>query len=291
MKYRHAFHAGNFADVHKHVTLLALLAALARKDKGFLFVDTHAGCGLYDLDAADSKDSGESRSGVALLLAARAAQASIGDETIDAYLDEVSSIRHECGIRHAYPGSPLLAARRLRAQDRAILIESETEAFVDLRRQLRNLARVATENADGYARLPGLLPPRERRALVLIDPPFEDSRQDFQRIGQVIAAALERFASCVIACWYPIKLERDIERWHENLRARFTAEALVCELHVHPLDSRAGLNGSGLVIVNPPYLIDERLRQIMPLLRQLLCAPDQGGWSVRPLGDSSRTST
>lgn len=281
MKYRHAFHAGNFADVHKHVTLVALLQALARKDKGFLFVDTHAGSGAYDLGSALVRRGNEAAGGIG-----RFAHAwSTGEPEIDAWLEAVAAFRRERHQRHAYPGSPLLALHFLRPQDRALLVEAEAGEHAALRRELRDRPRVVLENADGFARATSGMPPIERRALVLIDPPYEDTRGDFDRAAATTRAVLERFATGVIAIWYPIKLERDTRRWLEQLAGHVAPRPLLAaELWIHPRDSRVGLNGSGMAIVNPPYLLGERMRAWLPVLHRTLAAPGEGGWEVRSGG-------
>jgi 23S rRNA (adenine2030-N6)-methyltransferase len=279
VKYRHAFHAGNFADVHKHVALVAVLQAMVRKDKGFLFLDTHAGRGAYDLGSGAARRSEEAASGVGRFTEPT------GEPEIDAWLEAVAAFRRERRERHAYPGSPLLAAHWLRPQDRAALVEAEATEHVELRRELRDRPRYAIENGDGFLRLPAWLPPIERRALVLIDPPFEDSRADFDRAAAATVDALERFPTCVIAIWYPIKLERDTTRWLDGLAAKVAPRPLlVSELWVHARDSRVGLNGSGLAIVNPPYLLDERMRQWLPVLHQRLDPAGEGGCAVRIAG-------
>lgn len=278
MKYRHAFHAGNFADAHKHVTLVALLQALARKDKGFLFVDTHAGRGAYDLASAAARRGDESASGIGRF----APDSQTGEPEIDAWLAAVAALRRERRERHAYPGSPLLALQLLRPQDRAAFAEAQVEEHVELRRELRDLPRVTVENADGFTRLPAWMPPIERRALVLIDPPYEDTRGDFERAAAAAQAALARFATAVIAIWYPVKDARDTARWLEQLAAKVAPrELLVSELWIHPRDSRVGLNGSGVAIVNPPYLLDERMRAWLPVLHRALDPVGDGGWEVR----------
>ncbi len=279
MKYRHAFHAGNFADVHKHVTLVALLQAMVRKDKGFLFVDTHAGRGVYDLHSGAARRSEESSAGIGLL------PGPTGEAEIDAYLEAVAAFRRERHERHAYPGSPLLAERWLRPQDRAALVEAEATEHVELRRELRDRPRIVVENGDGYLRLGAWLPPIERRALVLLDPPYEESRADFDRAAAATVAALTRFPTCVIALWYPIKLERETARWLDGLATKLAPRpVLVSELWLHPRDSRIGLNGSGMAIVNPPYLVEERMREWLPALHRRLDPANEGGSIVRLAG-------
>jgi 23S rRNA (adenine2030-N6)-methyltransferase len=280
VKYRHGFHAGNFADVHKHVVLIALLEALQRKDKGFLYVDTHAGEGLYDL-RPEAHAEHESVRGLGRLLNGPPAGPGGEPALLARYLELVADARRSSGLRHACPGSPWIAARLMRPQDRAVCCESQTEAFVTLRRTLRDAAHVSCEHVDGYARLPALLPPPERRGLVLIDPPYEDGREDRRSIGETLQRALRRFATGVYALWYPIKLEADTDKWLQTLTTRFAAPALRTELWLHPRDSRAGLNGSGLLVLNPPWQLDERLRETLPALHARLAdSPSAGGWSV-----------
>ncbi|MFZ9652240.1 MAG: 23S rRNA (adenine(2030)-N(6))-methyltransferase RlmJ [Steroidobacteraceae bacterium] len=296
MKYRHAFHAGNFADVHKHVTLLALLGALARKDKGFLFVDTHAGRGCYDLASADARKGEEFRGGVERLLGVGGSDARALPEELQDYAHLVRALRNQPRARHACPGSPWLALQRLRAQDRAVLIETQQSEHVALREAMRDAVRnsavtanhLVLECADGYARLKHWLPNVERRALVLIDPPYEDTRGDFSAAANATAEILKRLPTAVIAIWYPIKDGRDTDQWLASLPSRLPQDAahppqfLQSEVWIHPRDTRVGLNGSGIVIVNPPWQIAERMQHWLPALHALLDpAPARGGWRVR----------
>jgi 23S rRNA (adenine2030-N6)-methyltransferase len=275
MKYRHAHHAGNFADVHKHVTLLALLAALQRKDKGFLYLETHAGRGVYGL--ADSPEAG---AGIA-----RLEGAPCGSPELRRYLERIARARRECGSGRLYPGSSWLAARELRAQDRAVLVEALPEEARALRRALPSPrdARVRVENGDGFERLRAALPPPERRALTLIDPPYEETRRDFERVRAGLAEALRRFPTGVVAVWYPVKEARDAERWLTALARQTERAALVAELWLHPRDSRVALNGSGMLIVNPPYQLDAPMRAWLAELRGCLGGAAGGGTAVRPL--------
>jgi 23S rRNA (adenine2030-N6)-methyltransferase len=281
LKYRHSFHAGNFADVHKHVTLVALMQALSRKEKGFLFLDTHAGRGAYDLESAAARQGAESAAGIERLLESSARTPPPGPAPeIARYLEIVRAFRKEPEQRHGYPGSPLIAAALLRAQDRAVLVESEATEELELRRALRRspcatARRISTECDDGYARLTAWLPPLERRALLLIDPPYEESREDFRRVAEATELALARLANAVVAIWYPIKLERDTERWSQGLAARLARPTLTAELWLHPRDSRVGLNGSGVLVVNPPYQLGSAMRVWLRELQEALAEPEQ----------------
>ena len=275
MKYRHSFHAGNFADVHKHVTLLALLAALARKDKGFFFLETHAGRGAYDLSGAPA--SHESAGGIARLHGAAPQSEELG-----AYLRTVEGWRSEARAPHGYPGSPLLATRLLRPQDRAVLIELRPEEARALSRALGTSSNVRVEPGDGFECLRAHLPPRERRGLTLIDPPYETALEA-SRAESAILEILRRFATGVIALWYPIKDARDTGAWLARLGAGIAVPALLGELWIHPCDSHVALNGSGMLIVNPPFRVAERMREWLPELHAQLDPARAGGTSVRML--------
>jgi 23S rRNA (adenine2030-N6)-methyltransferase len=275
LKYRHVFHAGNFADVHKHVTVLALLEALQRKPGGLLYLDTHAGAGLYRLQSTLARRTRESASGIGRLLG----RAPAAPELIN-YLARVSEVRAPGSDLELYPGSPVLAARQLRAQDRLAAVESDPIEAATLMESLRGEARAHVERGDGFARLRAWLPPPERRGLVLLDPPYEDSAQDFRHLQQALIEGLRRFETGVFCAWYPIKDLRDTDRWRAALTARLGRETLCAELWLHPTDSTAGLNGSGLLIVNPPWQIGDRMRAWLPELEALLRVGSAGGSRV-----------
>src|SRR5688572_25822397 len=182
-----------------------------------------------------------------------------------------------------YPGSPLLALRVLRAVDRAVFFETQRDEAGGLRKALDAAARVRVESADGFAGLRALLPPPERRGCVLIDPPYEE-RSDFTRVHQAVTDALQRFPGAVLLIWVPVKLRSDFDRWFAALRQATDRPALASLLWVHPTDSRAALNGSALVVVNPPYLIEQSMRDWLPELRGMV-GTDQGGCEiVAPVG-------
>lgn len=291
MKYRHAHHAGNFADVHKHVTLLALLTALKRKGKGFLYLETHAGRGAYDL----SGPAGESATGIGRLEAQSGPAAGwrSGAQELRTYGERVERLRRERGAARLYPGSPLLAAGELRPQDRAVLIEQVPAEARALERALSDEAQgragppvglhITVESGDGFERLRAWLPPRERRGLTFIDPPYEESRRDFERVRHAAAEALRRFRTGVVAIWYPIKDERDTAVWQAALAGQIDCEMLVGELSLYPRDSRVALNGSGMLILNPPYQLAERMETWLPQLHACLDLGHGGEASVRSL--------
>jgi 23S rRNA (adenine2030-N6)-methyltransferase len=272
LKYRHAFHAGNFADVHKHVLLVALLRALARKDKGFLYVDTHAGRGRHG-------PGEEATGGIERLLAREG-----GHESIRDYAGLVGAFRREHPhAAHDYPGSPLIASMLLRPQDRGVAIESQPAEFEALRSTLGRASRVHAEHGDGWERLRALLPPVERRGLVLVDPPYEETREDFRRIGAGLADALARFGTGVFATWYPIKAQRDTDRWLASLGRALSRPAIGAEFWVRTPDARVALNGSGLLVVNPPWQFDETAEAAQRELVSRLGEDPGAGARIRPV--------
>jgi 23S rRNA (adenine2030-N6)-methyltransferase len=281
VKYRHAFHAGNFADVHKHVTLLACLLAVTRKDKGFLYAETHAGAGIYDLRSHSAREASEADGGIGRLRTAGAAD----EPLLQRYLQLIDECRRRSGEKHAYPGSPWIAAALLRAQDRAVLHEIDAADCAALARMLEPESRCTALQADGYRGLRALLPPRERRALILIDPPYEDGDSDRRQVCSTLEDALRRFATGVYLLWYPLKLAAERDRWLQQLSGVVRAaepnarEWLCSELWVHALDSRASLAGSGMFIVNPPFQLGDALRNANAELAKYLAGP-QGGWNV-----------
>ena len=274
MKYRHSFHAGNFADIHKHVTLLALLTSLKRKEKGFAYFETHAGRGAYDLSHPSPEAAGGS------------GRFSAGEYRADelrnfaALLADVRASRNQA---RAYPGSPLIAAHELRPQDRAVLSEILPAEARLLERELEAHPRMRVERADGFERLRAWLPPTERRGLVLIDPPYEESGTDFERVTAAIVDALQRFSTGIYAAWYPIKAEREVRAWHDTFAHAVGCETLASELWVYPRDSKVALNGSGMLIVNPPYQLSERMQIWLPQLQARLDTGHPGGTSVKSL--------
>jgi 23S rRNA (adenine2030-N6)-methyltransferase len=274
VKYRHSFHAGNFADIHKHVTLLALLASLKRKEKGFAYFETHAGRGAYDL----SHQSVEAAEG-----SGRFSTGEYRAQELQNFAALLAQFRAGRNQARAYPGSPAIAAYELRSQDRGILSELiPTEARL-LERELEVNPRLRVERADGFERLRAWLPPTERRGLILIDPPYEESGADFERATAAIVDALQRFSTGVYAAWYPIKDEREVRAWHDTFARAVSAETLVSEMWLYPRDSKVALNGSGMLIVNPPYQLAERMAVWLPELQVQLDTGHPGGTSVTNL--------
>ncbi|HVF35033.1 MAG TPA: 23S rRNA (adenine(2030)-N(6))-methyltransferase RlmJ [Candidatus Saccharimonadia bacterium] len=262
MNYRHAFHAGNFADVAKHAVLVALLEAMKQKDSPFSYFDSHAGAGRYDLAGEEAKKTGEHREGIARLLAATRLPA-----TLHVYLNLVRSLAPERGgALTAYPGSPLIAALLTRPDDRLVLCEVQDVETESLRRLFLGDKRVAIHRRDGYQALRALLPPTPRRGLALIDPPFESQSLEFDAIADALEGAFARWKTGVYAIWYPIKLAQHVAPFLRFLRQSGMPKILVAELLVHPANSALRLNGCGIAIVNAPYRLDRTLGEILPVL-------------------------
>lgn len=269
MNYRHAFHAGNFADVHKHVVLLALLERLKQKPKPLFYLDTHAGRGWYDLRAEDATRGGEWREGIGRLT---------GRPAQSADLLRYLQATHAAGATPTrYPGSPLLALEALRAGDRAVLIEHQQTEAQALKQSTLGKRNVAVVCGDGYAALKTYLPPRENRGLVLIDPPYE-AETEFADAERALRLGLSRWPNGVFALWYPIKAGSQAQRLNAALRAAGLRKLLRLELTVRPADSPIGLNGSGLVIANPPWKFAGEMTETLAEVHAALS--DAGGSSV-----------
>ncbi|MGA2564108.1 MAG: 23S rRNA (adenine(2030)-N(6))-methyltransferase RlmJ [Steroidobacteraceae bacterium] len=280
MKYRHSFHAGNFADVHKHVALCALLQAMQRKDKGFFYLDTHAGAGRYDLASPDTHHGAEARHGLTPLLAAAP---QLQSEELRTYCQAVEGLRRSLGNPDACPGSPWLAGHLLRLQDRGLCCELLPAECRALERALGGLRRMSVECTDGFERLRSVLPPHERRCLVLIDPPYENPAAELDHSLQSLQLIFARAANAVVAMWYPIKDERTLVAWLARAERQLPASAVSLELWLYPRDSRVGLNGSGMLVVNPPYQFASRATLWQDELQCVLDKTHRGGSATRAL--------
>jgi 23S rRNA (adenine2030-N6)-methyltransferase len=268
MNYRHIYHAGNFADLAKHVALVYCLGALKRKDTAFFAMDSHAGRGFYDLQSAEAQKSGEAERGILRLIAER-----IGDALLADYF---TAIRARRGKRLArYPGSPALIAAALRAQDRALFVELMPAEARAAEREISSLGRVRTVIEDGYAALKAFLPPDERRGLVLIDPPYE-SLDELKTMLQAFADAYRRWPSGMYLLWYPIRSAVQRSNVHARFEALQIPKMLCADLALYPDDAGIGLAGSGLVIVNPPYGADSYLQRAYSAIHAGLAEPGAG---------------
>jgi len=275
MNYRHAFHAGNFADVFKHAILLAMLDTMTAKEKPLCHFETHAGRGRYALDDAEAGKTGEWIDGIGRLFDATDPPASLRR-----YVDAIRACNPDGRLRR-YPGSPLLAAQALRANDRLIFCETQEDEAAALRALFREDPRAHVHRRDGYAAMNALLPPPEKRGLVLIDPPFEEQEGEFATIEAALRKAHARWPNGVYAVWYPIKSRRTIAPFHRHLSGGPFDTLLVAEMLVHPDDSPLRLNGCGMLIANPPWKLDSALAALLPALRDRLAQPPGASQRLR----------
>lgn len=252
MNYRHSFHAGNFADVIKHIALVQIILHLQKKDSPFAVVDSHAGRGLYDLASDEAQKTGEAENGIARLTGLE------GPEGLNTYLRLVANTG-----AGRYPGSPLIAARMLRPQDRLAAVEKHPEEFALLKKVLMPFARASAQEGDGYERLAGLLPPPERRGLVLMDPPFE-APDEFERAAKAVVSCLRRFATGIYLVWYPVKSAQDARAFCGEVLNASAARVLNIELGIDAPEGK--LSRTGLLIVNPPFGFDGALRDILKII-------------------------
>lgn len=269
MNYRHAFHAGNHADVLKHVAVLALIDALARKDTPFFVLDTHAGRGRYLLAGEEGRRTAEAEGGVLRLMG----QAGL-PPVIERYLHAVQA-DNPVGSLITYPGSPLLVAQAMRAQDRLAACELQPEEAAALKGLFAHDRRVQVQTGDGYAAIRALLPPKPGgskigRGIVLIDPPYEAQEAEYPHIVEALREALQRWPQAICAVWYPVKQRRTLLPFFRKAAALPARSALVAELLVRPDDSPLRLNGSGMLILNPPWQFDQTLAPALPVLQKAL---------------------
>jgi 23S rRNA (adenine2030-N6)-methyltransferase len=271
MNYRHGFHAGNFADVVKHVTLSRLIAHLCAKPAAFRVIDTHAGAGLYDLTGAEASRTGEWREGIARLLGASLAPDVCA--LLVPYREAVAAFNPP-GKLVCYPGSPMLVRRWLRRQDRLIACELEPKATAALAQNLAGTSRAKVLTIDGWVALSAYVPPRERRGLVLVDPPYE-APDDFARLARVFAEAVRKWATGIYLLWYPIKDRSGPDALAKHLKRLGIGKILRAELTIAPPDP-SRLNGSGLIIVNPPWTLEDELAVLLPALARCLSQREGG---------------
>jgi 23S rRNA (adenine2030-N6)-methyltransferase len=276
LNYRHAFHAGSFADVFKHAVLCRLLDYLRQKPAAFRVIDTHAGAGLYDLASPEATRGGEWREGIARLVAAQLPDKAAA--LLAPYLDVVGALNAP-GALKTYPGSPALVQAWLRPQDRLIACELEPMAQAALARTMRRDPRVRTPAIDGWTALAAYVPPKERRGLVLTDPPFERD-DDFPRLAQGLAVAHRKWPSGQYLLWYPIKGRTEPDALAKRLRRLGIPKILRAELIVSSLSDPTRLNGSGLIVVNPPWTLEAELKQLLPLLADVLGREGKGRYTL-----------
>lgn len=276
MNYRHAFHAGSFADVFKHAVLCRILHHLREKPAAFRVIDTHAGAGVYDLTGDEASRGGEWHDGIERLMAAPLADRMA--ELLAPYLDVIRSLNERDQLT-TYPGSPALVRAWLRPQDRLIACELEPNAARSLAYHLQRDSHVKCLTIDGWTALSAYVPPKERRGLVLVDPPFEKDN-DFARLANDFAAAHRKWATGIYALWYPIKGRPEPDMLAKRLRRLNIGKILRAEVIVSPMSDPTRLNGSGMIIVNPPWRLEEELTFMLPKLTGILARQGKGQFTL-----------
>lgn len=278
MNYRHVYHAGNFADVLKHAVLALVIEHLKQKPSPFRVIDTHAGAGLYDLSGEEAQKTGEWKDGIGRLLGAKLPPDIA--EILEPYLAAVRQGQPDGAITH-YPGSPVLARRLLRRGDVLAANEFHPEDRELLKAHFARDAQTKVLEIDAWMALKALLPPKERRGVVLIDPPFEKPGE-FQRLIEGLQAAQRRFATGTVIVWYPVKDVRAVERFRRDAAALKGMKLYAAELVVGPVRSEGELMGTGLLIVNPPFTLPAKMERLLPFLAQTLQrgagASSRGEW-------------
>lgn len=280
MNYRHAFHAGNFADVVKHITLVRIIDYLRRKDKPFRVFDTHAGRGRYDLSSDEAQKTDEWRLGVKKVLAA----ADHAPKDVSHLLTEWKDIVEAAGDT-TYPGSPRITHAMLRASDRMALYEMHPEDSVTLTAEFEGDYKTRVYDSDGWQVSVSPIPPKEGRGLILCDPPFEDGK-DFDRMIKLLNNSSRRWAGGVVALWYPVKRRDHTDEWLGSLRDLKFRDLLNIELYIREPRSASMLNGCGMVILNPPYVLREEMETLLPWLAETM--KQDRGWGYRIQDLSSR---
>ena len=273
LSYRHAYHAGNFADVFKHTALTLLVGALLHKDKPFFYLDTHAGAGIYDLNSAIPRKNREYEGGVARLWRSENVPEPLRD-----YMRALRSFNPD-GLMNVYPGSPRLVRSFLRPLDRMILCDLHNTDLAVLRAEFEGDRQVTVQQQDAYQALKALLPPKERRGLVLIDPAFE-LKDERARLLEGLKAAWQRWPTGIYAVWYPIQDRPTVEWFHRQLKRAGIEKILYAELRIFDEERPLRMNGTGMVVINPPWHFAEQIETAGTWLWPVLSPQGEGGFHL-----------
>lgn len=274
LSYRHSFHAGNHADVLKHIVLMLIIENLQLKEKGFYYLDTHAGVGRYRLFGDEAEKTAEFEAGIARLW-----ERNDLPPEVKRYVDQIKRLNYGGKALRYYAGSPLIAAQLLRPQDRALLTELHPSDFPLLRHNFKEYANVVTKRDDGFQQLKATLPPKERRGLVLIDPPYE-LKEDYNLVVKAVEEGYKRFATGIYAVWYPVVLRQQTKRIVRGLERSGIRKILQIELAVRPDSDQRGMTASGMIVVNPPWQLETQMKSILPYLTEVLVPEGTGKWSL-----------
>ncbi|HDX1038591.1 TPA: 23S rRNA (adenine(2030)-N(6))-methyltransferase RlmJ [Pasteurella multocida] len=275
LSYRHSFHAGNHADVLKHLVLMLIIENLQQKEKGFYYLDTHAGVGRYRLFSEEAEKTAEFEQGIARLW-----QRNDLPEEVARYIKLIKQVNYGGKALRYYAGSPLIAAKMLRPQDRALLTELHPSDYPLLRNNFKEFDNVTTKRDNGFQQLKATLPPKERRGLVLIDPPYE-LKEDYDLVVNAIEEGYKRFATGIYAIWYPVVLRQQTKRILKGLEKTGIRKILQIELAVRPDSDQRGMTASGMIVINPPWTLTQQMQNILPYLTNVLVPEGTGSWTVK----------
>jgi 23S rRNA (adenine2030-N6)-methyltransferase len=269
LSYRHSFHAGNHADVLKHTVQSLIIESLNEKEKGFLYLDTHSGAGRYFLGGDHAQKTAEYLAGIA-----RIWQRDDIPPELSPYLKVLNTYNHQQQLKY-YPGSPLIAKNLLRPQDKLHLSELHPSDYPLLRHEFLKDQRATVVRGDGYQQIKSQLPPQTRRGFILMDPPYE-LKSDYHAVVDGLKEGYKRFATGVYAIWYPVVLRQHIKRLIKELEATEIRRILQIELAVKPDSDRHGMTGSGMIVVNPPWKLEQQMQSVLPWLHQVLVPEGTG---------------
>jgi len=275
MNYRHSYHAGNFADVCKHSLLLVLLNKFLEKPAPFCYIETHSGSGLYDLKSLESGKTLEYQQGISKLLE----EQHFNSPFLEQYVQLIKNYNQNNELQF-YLGSPLFAAQILREQDELILNELHPETFAQLKNFLKKDKRIHLHQRDGYEALKALLPPKLKRGLVFIDPAYEMQQKEFSLALEHLLVGLQRWSQATFVLWYPIKHRQMLKSFYQNITKSPIKKALAVELWVLPPDNELSLNGSGLLVINPPWQFDQQATAVLKILQPLLSQSPHSGFNL-----------
>lgn len=275
LSYRHSFHAGNHADVLKHLVLMLIIENLQQKEKGFYYLDTHAGVGRYRLFSEEAEKTAEFEQGIARLW-----QRDDLPEEVARYIKLIKQVNYGGKALRYYAGSPLIAAKMLRPQDRALLTELHPSDYPLLRNNFKEFDNVTTKRDNGFQQLKATLPPKEQRGLVLIDPPYE-LKEDYDLVVNAIEEGYKRFATGIYAIWYPVVLRQQTKRILKGLEKTGIRKILQIELAVRPDSDKRGMTASGMIVINPPWTLTQQMQNILPYLTNVLVPEGTGSWTVK----------
>ena len=276
LSYRHSYHAGNHADVLKHIVLTLCIESLKEKEKPFLYLDTHSGAGRYLLKSEHSEKTGEYLSGINLLW-----QQSNIPELLNTYISVLRRYNPFEQIKY-YPGSPLIAKQLLREQDKLNLTELHPTDYPLLKQEFSKDKRTKVLREDGFSQLKSKLPPRSRRGIILIDPSYE-IKDDYQKIPAALFKAYKRFATGIYLIWYPVVSRTQTQKMIDNIVNLGIKRISQFELAIKPDNNQKGMTASGMIVINPPWKLHEKMQTIMPWLKEILDTEKIGNFVIKQL--------